>query len=239
MLPLAAQCASTLQQSCTMPESVLLILGAYLVGAIPSAYIIARYMKGIDIRRYGSGNAGATNVMVHVGPVTGFTLGTFDCLVKGALPVVLGRLLDLPLGVSVSAGLVAIVGHNWSPFMRLTGGRGVATAVGLVVGFLLWQESLILIVVMGIIGRLVYKDTGLWTFVAMITLPVLTLVFDREVEIVAMSVGIGVLLTVKRLTANWERPSGDQPMARVLAYRLVWDRDVPGKPLWTERSPSG
>ena len=221
-----------------MPESVLLILSAYLVGAIPSAYLIARYLKGIDIRRYGSGNAGATNVMVHVGAVTGFTLGTFDCLVKGTLPVVVGRLLDVPLGVQVSAGLVAVVAHNWSPFMRLTGGRGVATAIGLVVGFLLWQEILVLTVVMGVIGRLVYRDTGLWTFVAMIALPVLTFVFDRPVEIVAMSVSIAIILMAKRLTANWERPADEKSLVSVLRRRLLWDRDVPRKAPWVERSPS-
>ena len=221
-----------------MPESVLLILSAYLVGAIPSAYLIARYLKGIDIRRYGSGNAGATNVMVHVGAVTGFTLGTFDCLVKGTLPVVVGRLLDVPLGVQVSAGLVAVVAHNWSPFMRLTGGRGVATAIGLVVGFLLWPEILVLTVVMGVIGRLVYRDTGLWTFVAMIALPVLTFVFDRPVEIVAMSVSIAMILMAKRLTANWERPADEKSLVSVLRRRLLWDRDVPRKAPWVERSPS-
>ena len=220
-----------------MLESTVLILGAYLVGAIPSAYIVARLMKGIDIRHYGSGNAGATNVMVHVGAVTGFTLGTFDCLIKGTLPVVIGRLLDVPLSVQVTAGLVAVVAHNWSPFMRFTGGRGVATAIGLVVGFFLWQEMLILIVVMLIIGRLIYDDTGLWTFVAMITLPVLTLVFDRPIEIVTMSVSIAIVLIAKRLTANWERPSRDFPIADVLSRRLLWDRDLPSKTPWIQRGP--
>jgi glycerol-3-phosphate acyltransferase PlsY len=222
-----------------MLESVLLILGAYLLASVPSAYLVARYLKDIDIRRYGSGNAGATNVMVHVGTISGFTLGTFDCLVKGTLPVVIGRALDVPLGVPVTAGLVAVVAHNWSPFMRFTGGRGVATAIGLVVGFFLLQEMLIMAVVIGVIGKLVYKDTGLWTFVAMIALPILTYVFDRPLEIVAMSVCIGIILMAKRLTANWERPEDDVSLVAVLPRRLIWDRDVPRRSPWTERSPSG
>ena len=222
-----------------MLESVLLILGAYLLGAVPSAYLVARYLKDIDIRRYGSGNAGATNVMVHVGTISGFTLGTFDCLVKRTLPVVVGRALDVPLGMPVAAGLVAVVAHNWSPFMGFTGGRGVATAIGLLVGFFLLQEMLIMAVVVGVIGKLVYKDTGLWTFVAMITLPVLTYVFDRPLEIVAMSVCIGIILMAKRLTANWERPEDDVSLVAVLPRRLIWDRDVARRSPWTERSPSG
>jgi len=219
-------------------ESALLILGAYLMGSVPSAYLVARYLKNIDIRRYGSGNAGATNVMLHVGAVTGFSLGTFDCLVKGTLPIVVGGLLDVPLGVRVAAGLAAVVAHNWSPFMGLTGGRGVATAIGLVVGLFLWQEMVILGVVIGIVGKMIYKETGLWTFVALIVLPVLTFVFDRPAEIIVMSVCIGLILMAKRLTANWERPSDDASLVAVLPRRLLWDRDVVGKTPWTERSPS-
>jgi len=155
-------------------EATLIIGGAYLVGSIPSAFLLVRSMKGIDIRSYGSGNAGATNVMVHAGWWTGVSLGTFDSLVKGTLPVVVARLFDQSLGVQAAAGLVAVVGHNWSPFLRFTGGRGVATALGVVLGFPLWWEYLILTVVIGLIGRLLYKDTGFWTLVALVALPVST-----------------------------------------------------------------
>ncbi len=220
-----------------MVEATLIISGAYVVGAIPSAFLLMRYLKGVDIRSYGSGNAGATNVMVHAGWWTGLALGTFDSLVKGALPVVVARIFDQSLGVQAAAGLVAVAGHNWSPALRFTGGRGVATAIGVVLGFSLWWEFLILTVVMGLLGRLMYKDTGFWTLVAMVALPVLTLIFDRPLEIVLTGVCIAAMLMAKRLIANWEAPSSTHSIPLVLVYRLLWDRDVPRKSRWTTLEP--
>ena len=91
--------------------AVFLIAGAYLFGAVPSAYLVARYIKGIDIRQYGSGNMGATNVMAFVGNRTGFLLGSYDCLAKGTLPVVLANLLDQSIGVQIGAA-IAVEGPN-------------------------------------------------------------------------------------------------------------------------------
>ncbi len=218
--------------------AALLIVGAYLWGAVPVSYLVGRYRKGIDIRDYGSGNVGATNLMTHVGARTGFLVGVFDCLAKGTLPVVVARLLDLPESVQAAAGLAAIAGHSWSPYLRFTGGRGVATAVGVIFGFLMWQEMLILAVVLAA-GRLLFRDTGLWTLVSLLALPVLARMFDEGPEIVMMTLGIGALLMAKRLTANWERPDPRYPVAQVLAFRALWDRDVPRKHQWTDRQPAG
>lgn len=216
---------------------ILLIVGSYLWAAIPTAYLVARYRKGIDIRRYGSGNMGATNVMTHVGKRTGFLLGTFDCLGKGTLPVVAANLMDQSLAVQAGAGLAAIAGHNWSPYVGFTGGRGVATAIGVVFGFQMWYEFLILAFVMGAIGLLLFRETGFWTFMSMLALPVLAFIFDRPPEVLYMTLGIGGLLVLKRLTANWERPTSQYPLANILVYRVLWDRDVPKKAEWTRRRP--
>ena len=215
-----------------MATSILLIAGAYLLGAIPSAYLLARHVKGIDIRQHGSGNMGATNVMNHVGMLSGWLLGAFDCVVKGSLPVFVGGLLDVGLDVRVGAGLAAIAGHNWSPYVRFTGGRGVATTVGVLFGFslwpdfLMWREFLILGVLMGGFGRLLFRDTGFWTLLAMTTLPVLALLFEQPAPIVYMAIGIPALLMLKRLTGNWEMPSAGYSVPWVLVNRALWDRDI-------------
>ena len=219
--------------------AALFIVGAYLWGAVPSSYLAGRYLKGIDIRRYGSGNVGAANLMTHVGRRTGFLVGTFDCLAKGALPVALAKAFDAGDAVQAGAGLAAIMGHSWSPYIRFTGGRGVATAIGVLFGSLMWPEFLIMTVVMGGIGRLAFRETGLWTFISLLALPVLAFVFDRPPEILAMTLGIGILLLAKRLTANWERPVSGYPLVQVLAYRALWDRDVPRNVQWTGRRPTG
>ena len=219
--------------------AALLVAGAYLWGAVPVSYLVGRYRKGIDIRDYGSGNVGATNLMTHVGPWTGFIAGVFDCLAKGTLPVLIAReLFDLPLSAQAASGLAAIAGHSWSPYLLFTGGRGVATAVGVIFSFFMWKEMLVIAVILGT-GRVVFHETGLWTFVSMLALPILALIFGREPEIVMMTVGIGVLLMAKRLTANWERPDRGYPVVRVLAHRALWDRDVLRKQQWTGRQPAG
>ena len=120
-------------------------------------------------------------------------------------------------------------------FLWESGSRRVWQQLSRTTGRLSW---VLLGVVIGFIGKMIYKETGLWTFVALIVLPVLTFVFDRPAEIIVMSVCIGLILMAKRLTANWERPSADASLIAVLPRRLLWDRDVAGKTPWTGRSPS-
>ena len=221
-----------------MLDSTLVILAAYLWGAVPSAYIVGRYARGVDIRSYGSGNVGASNLSELMGPWTGFGLGVFDCLVKGTLPVVAARLLDQGLSVQAGAGLAAMAGHNWSPYIRFTGGRGVATAIGVLVGLAMWKELLAMGLIMGLIGRLLLRDFGFWTLMAALALPLLTLIFSQPLELTYASIAMVLLLVLKRLTANWEGPEGGYGLPRVLAFRVLWDRDVPRKEDWTSRRPS-
>lgn len=213
------------------------ILAAYLWGGIPTSYLVARYKLGIDIRNYGSGNVGASNALSQIGKVTGILIGTFDCVSKGILPVLLARWLDQSLAIQVAIGLAAIAGHNWSPYLKLTGGRGVATAIGLLVVFGLWPEYLILGVVVGIVGRLLFRDSGFWTFVSLLALPVMAYLFHRPAEIIAMTLAIGALLLAKRLMANGEPPDPGIGRFHVYLYRILWDRDTATKDEWTNRMP--
>src|SRR5437763_1633815 len=117
-----------------------LVAGAYLVGAIPSGLLIGRAM-GRDLLRFGSGRTGATNSLRALGLPAGAAVFLFD-LVKGGLAALAARLLAWPdeawLGLATGcAGAAAIVGHNWSVWVRLLagkwgGGRGILTAVGAV-----------------------------------------------------------------------------------------------------------
>lgn len=114
--------------------AVLLIAGSYLLGALPSAYLLARLVKHIDIRRYGSGNVGIANFSVHVGKRWAVPVVFFDIWVKGILPVALAsdKVLGLGLWVGAGAGMASIAGHNWSVWLKFTGGRGMATVLGVV-----------------------------------------------------------------------------------------------------------
>ena len=220
-----------------LPGAVMM-LAAYLWGGIPTAYLVARFVSGIDIRDYGSGNVGASNAGTHLGAKTGVAIALFDLIGKGMLPVLLARWLNAEPAVQVAVGLAAMAGHNWSPYLRFTGGRGVGAAGGLLLAFGLWYEAVMVVVVIAGVGKLVFKDTGLFTVFAMVGIVAFAVVLGRPPEILAMCVAIDALLIVKRLTANWERPSDAQPVIRTLLCRILLDRDVPKREEWTERTPT-
>ncbi len=107
------------------------IAAGYLVGSIPIGLVIGRVARGIDIREFGSGKIGFTNVVRTVGTRWGIValLGDFA---KGAAPVVLARLISDEPFVAMAAGLAVAIGHDWPVFAGFRGGRGVAASYGVV-----------------------------------------------------------------------------------------------------------
>ena len=109
---------------------VVWLIGAYLLGAVPSSYLLARWMGGIDLRQAGSGNLGATNLYRQLGWKAAIPAGLFD-LLKGTAPTVLAaRLVAAPAWWPIAVGVAAVLGHVYSPFVGFKGGKGVATAAG-------------------------------------------------------------------------------------------------------------
>jgi len=128
-----------------LPISIIAIL-SYLIGSVPTAIIVAKRVRGIDIRQYGSGNAGGTNVI----RVLGWKVGVFVILVdmaKGLVAtMIFARLMYGPIPfenrtpfddftiVQIIAGCAAILGHVWTLFAGFRGGKGIATAGGMLIG---------------------------------------------------------------------------------------------------------
>ena len=111
-----------------MIQAAILII-AYLVGSIPTALIMSRRVRGVDIRTMGDGNMGATNISRTLGQKLGITVGVLDFL-KGALPVLLAYLLGFELVWQLLTGICAILGHDFPIFARFKGGQGTATSAG-------------------------------------------------------------------------------------------------------------
>lgn len=111
----------------------LALVGCYLLGAIPFGLIVGKVTRGIDIRDYGSGNIGASNVLRTLGPGPAFAVFFLDT-VKGLGAVALCRGLGLSDYGVVAGGLLSILGHSFSVFLGLKGGKGVATSLGMVIG---------------------------------------------------------------------------------------------------------
>jgi glycerol-3-phosphate acyltransferase PlsY len=112
----------------------LALIGAYLLGAIPTAYWVVKAARGQDLRTMGSGNLGATNLYRQLGWRYAIPVGLFDAL-KGAIPVaVFGPWAGLGVLGSVGLGMLAVLGHVYSVFVGFKGGKGVATGGGIVLG---------------------------------------------------------------------------------------------------------
>lgn len=192
----------------------LTVAAGFVAGSIPFSNVAARRARGVDLREVGTGTVSGTSLYRVAGFVPLAIAGVFD-VAKGALgPLLAG---DRPLLAAVAGG-AAVAGHNWSPFLRGAGGRGVAPALGaLLVNA--WPGVIVIAAAM-ITGRAVHQ-TGLATFIGVLALVTLLALFDGSAGAVAGG-AIALPMLAKRMLGN--APPTD---ARVPAYltRLVLDRD--------------
>ena len=154
--------------------SVTVIIGAYFIGAVPSAYIAARFASGIDIRSHGSGNIGVSNIFRQGGFWLAAPVVLYDVVVKGAVPIIIAsdKVLDLGLDVEVTAAFAAIMGHHWSAFVKFRGGRGMAAVMGAMVT-LSWPLPF-LYALPALFGFLRKGDSAIWWALAALILPIWT-----------------------------------------------------------------
>lgn len=116
----------------TAVQTVLWLAGAYLVGGIPFGYLIGR-MRGVDVRTVGSKNIGATNVFRTVGKGWGLVAFALDVL-KGLLPTLAAKAWAPAAWLPLAVGVACVIGHMLTPYMKFKGGKGVATAFGMLIG---------------------------------------------------------------------------------------------------------
>ncbi len=222
-----------------MLETIGLYVYAYLIGAVPTAYLIGRWAKGIDIRNYGSGNVGATNLAHHVSRAWVAPLLLFEILAKGASPILVGQYL---LGLEqtsillVLAPLAAVAGHNWSVFLNFQGGRGVSV-IG---GALLALSPLLLAAAIAVflVGWGLTRSSGLWVLLSLSVLPLWVLTFNLPPVLIWFCAGSVALTVLKRLLSNMQPLPVDFPKGQVLLNRLLLDRDVARRADWVGRTPS-
>jgi acyl phosphate:glycerol-3-phosphate acyltransferase len=198
------------------------VLGlAYLVGSIPFSNLLARRVRGVDLREVGTGTVSGTGLYRVAGFTPMAVAGSLD-VAKGAVgPLFAG--LDRPV-LAALAGGAAVAGHDWSPFLAGAGGRGLSPAMGslLVNG---WPGVVVLAA--GLAGGRLARRTSLGCFVSYLVLvPALAATRGRRGALA----GVAVLLPIlaKRLMGN--TPLEGRDRARVLVNRLVHDQDEPPAP---------
>ena len=213
---------------------------SYLLGSIPTAYLIGRMVKHVDIRSYGSGNVGGSNILHHFGKRWSVPLEIWEILVKGALPVWIGLYvvgLERSSALLVVTPLLAVVGHNWSVFLKFQGGRGIAVVVGSLLALSPWLLAAFAVVFSA--GWLITRSSGVWVLIAITLLPAWAVLVRDPIVISYYCVGLVALVVIKRLFSNWTPFPEDLPKGRVLLNRLFLDRDVEDRSVWVHRVPQG
>ena len=183
-------------------------LVAYVIGSIPTGYIVVKLLKGEDIRKIGSGSTGATNVKRVLGKVWFFGVMLMDAF-KGALPVLIAKQFDGHIGLlAVVAAVAVLIGHSKSIFLGFTGGKSVASGVGTILA-LCWQVGVIIALVWSFITY-VTKYVSVGSILALSLAPLLMFIFAQPVAYYIYSL-IGALYIVylhreniKRLLAGTE-----------------------------------
>jgi len=165
------------------------IVIAYLLGSIPSAYIISK-IRGLDIRKVGDRNVGTFNVFRHAGLVAGIATLVAD-VGKGALAIVVAKALSGQELVLFGAGIAAVMGHNWPVFLRFRGGRGLAVVIGVLLALL--PIEMLISAALGLVVLFITRNS-VWFGVALfIPLILLCWLFGEPVSLLIYSAALPCL----------------------------------------------
>ena len=188
-------------------SAVVVILVAYVAGSIPTGVLLGR-AAGIDVRREGSGNIGATNVARTAGRTLGILTLIGDAL-KGLLPVLLARALGLDEAAVATAAVATLCGHVFSMFLRLRGGKGVATGVGALLGLAPASLPIPLVIFAATIA--VTRIVSLASILAVLLAPLAVFFFRYPPPATAAAIAMALLIlyrhreNMSRLLAGTER----------------------------------
>lgn len=183
-----------------MYKLICIVIG-YFIGCIQSAYLVGKLMGHIDIRQYGSGNAGSTNVLRVMGKKAALFTFISDVL-KPLVAILICRIIfkDEPrIAVVLYSGLGVILGHIWPVFLKFKGGKGVASAVSLIYfGLLDWKVTCI-IIVLWIVSVSITKYVSLGSVLFSISIPILFALFNYNIEYISIGAIIMALIVYKHI----------------------------------------
>ena len=182
-----------------MVYGIMAVIVGYLLGSIPTAYIVTRLAKGKDVRRLGGGNVGGLNVYREVGFLPAAVVGLVD-VGKGALAVAIAYWLNLEIYFVLAAAVAAVAGHNWMLFLKFSGGKGMGPAIGgLFVLLPLYGYPLGLAFFFAVVFILyiITRNVALSMGVGLLSLPFITWLGMQSTPFIIYSVVLGVIILVK------------------------------------------
>lgn len=172
----------------------LVLAAAYLVGSIPFGYIITKMVSKDDIRKLGSGNIGATNVLRVLGWRAAAPVFLFDAL-KGFAPVLLAKAVSDISYFHIAAGLLSMIGHSFPLFLGFKGGKAVATGIGVLTALSL-PVTLVLIGWAGLIVA-VTRYVSLGSIIGSLTVPLLFWYFGYDLAYILFGLAMAILVTAR------------------------------------------
>jgi glycerol-3-phosphate acyltransferase PlsY len=201
---------------------ILSIIIGYLLGSIPTAYIVARKRKGIDIRNVGSRNMGAANVMREIGTREGIFVGLID-IAKGAGTILIAQTLNISELWVFGAGFAALVGHNFPVFAGFRGGKGSATVIGIFL-VLAPLSMLVTLVIVAIPFFTTRKfSAAILIGIALVVvgfalLPLFIWLFEGSLMLVRYVLAIGIFMLFRNLSGI------KQVLAKGVIKDIIYDR---------------
>ncbi len=202
---------------------LVIILVSYLLGSIPTSILVGKWFYGLDIREHGSGNAGATNVFRVLGWKPGVAVMLVDIGKGAAATLYASQIVFTPIGIDpvylkILAGLSAVFGHIWTVFAGFRGGKGVATAAGML--FALYPIAGLICLAVFLIIAFTTRYMSLASMLAAVCLPIVLLIMNNifhklvQPPLFVFSIFIAVLIVythrsnIKRLLAGTENRFG-------------------------------
>lgn len=190
------------------------IIISYLIGSIPTAYIFGRVLKGIDIRKQGSGNVGATNALRVLGKKAGISVLIIDIL-KGFICVVLvGNIILAKTGflssenLRILLGLACVFGHNWTVFLNFKGGKGMAATLGILLGLTTQiaglKNILAITILIWLVIVFIFRTISIASVASAAVLPVLMVIFKQSNTLIILSFILSAFV-ILRHKANLKR----------------------------------
>jgi len=194
-------------------QAIAIIIG-YLVGSIPTAYLVTRLVKGKDIRQLGGGNVGGLNVFREVGRWPALAVGIVD-VGKGVAAVAIAYwLLGVPQLFVFLAGLAAVIGHNWMVWLKFSGGKGMGATIGALAVILpvygYWQGMVIFLGVI-LMPFIITRNVALSMGTGLLFLPLITWLGTKSGTATIMSIILGLVIAIKffpTAKAAWAKAEG-------------------------------
>lgn len=195
---------------------------SYLLGSLNGAQLTHHFFRieyPRHITRIGTKNAGAQNIWISVGKISGTVVFLIDSL-KGVAVIVLARMLGFDGATLIIFGACAIAGHNWPLFFHFRGGRGFATLAGIFFAFNLWVAIIASLVS---IPFVIFRYSGITPFVFLLV-GSLALYSTFGIKIIGAYLLIAIVLYTKRIYAEWDELKNAQDKLPILRNLLIYDR---------------